>query len=139
MAKVIELSGIVGYDITAKGLKNRLPKDGSDVILKVDSQGGSVFEGNRLYNAILDYQGNIEVHLGVLAASAASYFPLAAGSENIKVRANTTFMGHKAWSFAIGNADEMKAEAEILDGLDRLIAKAYSKINGKSIDEICYR
>lgn len=135
MPKVIELSGVVGWEITAKGLKNRFPKDDGDVLLKVDSVGGSVFEANRLYNAILDYPGNISVEFGAIAASAASYFPLAVGSENIKVRENTTFMAHKAWSFAIGNADEMKAEAEILDGFDKIIAKVYSKITGKSIDD----
>lgn len=136
MPKIIELSGVVGYEITAKGLKNRLPKDGSDVLLKVDSVGGSVFEGNRLYNAINDYDGKIEVELGAIAASAASYFPLAAGIENIRVRKNTTFMGHKAWTIMLGNADDMKAEAEILDGFDLIIAKVYAKATGKDVDSI---
>lgn len=134
--KTIELSGVVGYDITAKGLKNRLPKDGSDALLKIDSVGGSVYEGNRLYNVINDYPGLIKVQLGAIAASAASYFPMAAGIENISVRENTTFMGHKAWALAIGNADDMKQEAEILDGFDKIIAKAYSKATGKDIDSI---
>lgn len=135
MPKIIKLTGIVGWEITAKGLENRLPKDGSDVLLKVDSVGGSVFEANRLYNAILDYVGHIDVELGAIAASAASYFPLAVGAENVKVRENTTFMAHKSWSFAIGNADDMKAEAEILDGFDKIIAKVYAKVTGKGVDE----
>ena len=53
--KIIELSGDVGWEITAKSLKNKLPKDNSDVRLKIDSYGGSVFEGVRLYNVIKDY------------------------------------------------------------------------------------
>ena len=138
MPKIIELSGVVGWEITAKGLKNRLVKDDVN-ILKIDSVGGSVFEGNRLYNTINDhlkqFPGSIKVEFGAIAASAASYFPLGVGVENIKVRENTTFMGHKAWSFAIGNADDMKAEAEILDGFDKIIARVYSKITNKSIDE----
>jgi len=135
MPKIIELSGIVGWDITAKGLKNRFPKDNGDVYLKVDSVGGSVFEGNRLYNTILDYPGKIIVEFGAIAASAASYFPLAVGKENIVVRENTTFMGHKAWGYTIGNADEMQIDVDILNGLDRLIAKVYSKITNKTIDD----
>ncbi|MCP4393640.1 MAG: Clp protease ClpP, partial [Alphaproteobacteria bacterium] len=139
MPKIIELSGVVGAEITAKNLKNRLPKDGSDVLLKIDSVGGSVFEGNRLFNALNDhlnkFPGTITAELGAVAASAASYFPLAIGAENLKVRKNTTFMGHKAWTFAIGNADDMKAEAEILDGFDNIIAKVYSGITGKSVDD----
>ncbi|MCP4395636.1 MAG: Clp protease ClpP, partial [Alphaproteobacteria bacterium] len=139
MPKIIELSGTVGWDITAKDLKKKLPNTGEEVLLKIDSPGGSVFEGNRLYNALNDhlntFPGSVKVELGAIAASAASYFPLAVGAKNIKVRSNTTFMGHKAWTFAIGNADDMKAEAEILDGFDKIIAKVYSKITGKTSDE----
>jgi len=138
MPKIIELSGVVGYEITAKGLKNRIDKKVENII-KLDSVGGSVFEGNRLYNLLTDLMSekvNISFELGAIAASAASYFPLAVGVENIRVRENTTFMGHKAWSFAIGNADDMKAEAEILDGFDRLIAKVYAKALNKTVDEM---
>jgi ATP-dependent Clp protease protease subunit len=135
LPKVIKLSGIVGWDISAQELEKQLPTDESDVIIHVDSQGGSVYEGNRLFNLLKDYEGKITIVLGALAASAASYFPLAVGPENIKVRENTTFMGHKAWSFVIGNADFMKAEAEILDGFDQLIAKIYSRVTGKTIED----
>ncbi len=139
MPKIIELSGTVGWDITAKDLKKKLPNTGEEVLLKIDSPGGSVFEGNRLYNTLNDhlntFPGSVKVELGAIAASAASYFPLAVGAKNIKVRANTTFMGHKAWTFSIGNSDDMKAEAEILDGFDKIIAKVYSKVTGKTPDE----
>ena len=131
MAKIIKLSGVVGWDILAENLEKKLPKNGDDVLLKVDSVGGSVFEGYRLYNLLKDYPGNIKVELGVMAASAASYFPLAVGVENISVYKNTTFMIHKAWSFAIGNADEMQTEVDILNGLDKIIAEAYIKALGE--------
>lgn len=123
MMKTIELSGDVGFEITAAGLKSQLGDGREPVLLKVDSYGGSVFEAVRLYNAIKDYKGKTTVELGAVAASAASYFPLAA--DEILVRPNTTFMIHKAWSFVIGNADTMKSEAMVLDGLDSLLADAY--------------
>lgn len=139
MAKRIELTGVVGWDITVDLLKDELPKNGGKAVLVVDSEGGSVFEANRLFNLIKDhlsrYPNSLKVEYGALGASAASYFPLAVGVENISVRENTTWMAHKAWSFAIGNTDEMMLQAEILDGLDRLIARVYSNITGKSMDE----
>ena len=119
MPKIIELSGDIGWEITAKGLKNRLPKDNGDVLIKVDSPGGSVYEANRLYNVLTDYTGNIKIQLGAMAASGASYFPMAVGAENISVRANTVFMAHKSWSFAIGDADFMSVESDILNGFDK--------------------
>jgi ATP-dependent protease ClpP protease subunit len=125
--KTIELSGDVGFEITAEGLKEQLGKSREAVRLKIDSYGGSVFEAVRLYNTIKDYPGKITAELGAVAASAASFFPLAAS--RIEVRSNTTYMGHKAWSFAIGNSDDMTAEALILEGLDSIIAGVYSKKN----------
>lgn len=139
MPKRIELKGEVGREITARSLKNKLPKDGTNAIIVVDSYGGSVFEGNRLFNTIKDhleeFPNSLKVEFGVVGASAASYFPLAVGVENISVRENTVFMIHKAWNFAIGNSDEMLLVANILDGFDRMIAKIYSEITGKTIDD----
>lgn len=126
--KIIELSGYVGWQITARILKEQLPGDKSDVLIKVDSFGGSVYEGNRLFNTISDYEGNIFIELGAVAASAASYFPLGVPVERISVRDNTTFMAHKAWAFMLGNADELRSEAQILDGFDRIIAKTYANL-----------
>lgn len=138
MAKIITLSGVVGWEITARFLKSQLVKDDIN-ILKVDSEGGSVFEANRLFNVITDHlkdhPDSIKVELGALAASAASYFPLAVGKENVSVRSNTTFMIHKAWFFTWGNSDELSRDAEILDGLDRIIAKIYMAYTGGTIED----
>ena len=127
--RVIELSGDVGFEITNRELKKHLDGKKDAVRIKVDSYGGSVFEAVRLYNTIKDYKGKVTAELGAVAASAASFFPLAA--DRIEVRGNTTFMGHKAWSFAIGNSDDMTAEALILEGLDGIIADAYAKKTGR--------
>jgi ATP-dependent protease ClpP protease subunit len=139
MAKIIELKGEVGWEITDRSLRNKLPNDGSEALIIVDSYGGSVYEGNRLYNTLLDhvkkFPGSLKVELGVIAASAASYFPLAVGAENISARENTVFMIHKAWGLAIGNSDEMQLTAKIFDGFDRMIAKTYTKITGESIED----
>ena len=137
MPKTIKLKGIVGLEIKAELLKNKIDKRDKNIIY-VDSEGGSVFEGNRLYNLLKDQIAagvDIEIVLGVLAASAASYFPLGVGKDRIKARANTVFMGHKAWALNIGNADKMRSKADILDGMDIMMAKAYSSANGKSVDE----
>ena len=137
MPKIIKLSGVVGWDITAKGLENKIDRKDKNTVF-LDSVGGSVFEGNRLYNLLNDLQSagvDIDFVLGAVAASASSYFPMAVGSKNIRVRDNTIVMGHKAWALAIGDADDMQTESDILNGMDRMISKAYSKVNGKSIEE----
>ena len=139
MAKRIKLSGEVGWEITSKKLESQLPKNGKHAILEIDSFGGSVFEGNRLFNTIKDhlnkFPDSISVELGVVAASAASFFPLAVDPKNISVRDNTVFMIHKAWTIALGNSDEMQLQANILDGFDRMLARIYSGVTNKSIDD----
>ena len=133
--KIINLEGDVGFEITADGLRSQLPKDGKeDVMLDIYSFGGSVFEGIALYNVIKDYPGNITARIGSIGASAASFFPLSANK--VTARSNSTMMIHKGWMLAVGNADDMSKSAEILNGLDSLIAGIYSKKTGKDKEQI---
>jgi ATP-dependent protease ClpP protease subunit len=134
MPEIINLSGDVGWEITAASLKNRLPKSG-DVDMTVNSPGGFIFEGFEIYNVIKDYKGGlINVIINGLAASAASYFIMAA--DKITIRENSTFMAHKAWSWAVGSADDMELEYRILSGIDSVIARAYERRSGTPKDEI---
>ena len=50
--KKIQLKGVVGWDFFESTLSEQLPGNGEDVYLVVDSVGGSVFEGNRLYKVL---------------------------------------------------------------------------------------
>lgn len=129
MLKTINLEGDVGWEITAASLREQLPEDNSDVVLNISSYGGSIFEGMDLYNTIKDYPGKITAKIGSIGASAASFFPLSA--DKVVARSNSTMMMHKGWSFAVGNADEMRKEADILEGLDGLIAGIYAEKTGK--------
>jgi len=132
--KTINLTGDVGWEITPDGLRNELPDTGEEVLINVYSYGGSVFDGVELYNVIREYPGKVNVWIGAIAASAASFFPLSA--DNITVRDNSTMMIHRTWSFAIGDADDMTKEAEILQGLDGIIAEIYAKKSGKKKSKV---
>lgn len=134
MAKIINLEGDVGWEITAASLREQLPEDNSDVVLNISSYGGSIFEGMDLYNTIKDYPGNITAKIGAIGASAASFFPLSANK--VVTRSNSTMMMHKGWSFAVGNSDEMRKEADILEGLDGIIAGIYAEKTGKEKSQI---
>lgn len=137
--KTINLTGAVGWEITAKFLNEKLKEgDREDVLLKVNSPGGFVFEGFELFNLIKDYQKEtgkkVNVLINGIAASAASYFIMAA--DKITVRENSVLMIHKAWSFAIGNSDDLSKESDILSGIDSVLAKAYAKKTGMKLDKV---
>lgn len=131
---MLDLSGDVGYEITAEKVNNYLKRNKGDIRIKINSPGGSVFEGFEIFNSLKKHPGSVTVEVGALAASAASYIMLAA--DRIEVNENSTVMIHRAWNLAIGNAVDMRQTADILDGIDNIIAKEYEKRTGVDKAEI---
>lgn len=135
MAKIIALSGHVGWELTAEDIRAEL-KDakGGDVEFHVNSPGGFVFEGIEIFNIIRDYEGHTEARIIGLAASMMSYIVLAA--DKVSAYDNATFMIHNAIAFAIGSHNDMRKVANTLESLSNILAKAYAIKTGKSLDEI---
>lgn len=110
---------------------------GKDITLRINSPGGDVFSGIAIYNQLKDYPGKITAVIDGMAASIASVIAMAA--DEIKMPENAYFMIHKAWTMAMGNADAMREEADVLDGLDETIFNAYRKKFTKGTDEEAVR
>ncbi|MCS0497872.1 Clp protease ClpP [Ancylobacter sp. MQZ15Z-1] len=89
----------------------------------VNSPGGVVFDGIAIYNAFASHDANIVMHVEGIAASIASVIVMA--GDEIRVGESANIMIHKPWSFMIGDADEMRAEADVLDGLEQGIVDIY--------------
>lgn len=135
MAKVIVLSGVVGWDLTARAIRSELKAaKGKDVEFHVNSPGGLVFEGIEIFNLIRDYKGKTEARITGIAASAASYIVLAADS--VSAFDNATYMIHNALTLAIGNHHDMRKVANTLESLSDILAKAYARKTGKDIADI---
>jgi len=135
MPKIIVLSGPVGWEIRAKDIRAALKEaKGGDVEFHVNSPGGIVYEGIEIYNAIREYPGRTEARITGLAASMMSYIVLAA--DKVSAYDNATFMIHNALALAIGNHNDMRKVAGILESLSNILAKAYSKKTGKTMEEV---
>jgi ATP-dependent protease ClpP protease subunit len=135
MAKVIALSGDVGWEITAKKIREELKSaKGKDVEFHVNSPGGFVFDAFEIYNVIRAYKGKTEARITGFAASAASYIVLAA--DKVTAHENAVYMIHNAWNLAIGDHNDMRKVANTLEGLSNILAKAYAKKTGKDVDAI---
>lgn len=132
---VIPITGEIGWEVTADSVNKQLEKaEGQDVVFEIASPGGSVFEGVEIFNSIRNYEGNTEARIIGMAASMASYIPLA--TDKVLAEDNATFMIHNAWGIAIGDSEEMKAEAEILESINGLLAQEYISKTGKSEKEV---
>ena len=136
--KQINLDGVIGWDVMAADFRAALNEaNGDDIDLTISSPGGSVYEGLAIYNAIRDYRragGKIKARVIGLAASMATYIPLAA--DTVTIEDNAVWMIHNPWSIAMGDQNDFRKEAEILDGIAGLLIKAYTTKTGKSREEL---
>jgi ATP-dependent protease ClpP protease subunit len=129
--KTIELSGDIGWEITAKGIRSQLIMNSREPVrVKINSYGGDVFEAFQIYNLFHDYPGEIILAVTGIAASAAAY--LAMGADKLELYKNSSLMFHRAWSIFWGNAVEFEREAKLLADIDEIQASDYAKKTGKT-------
>ncbi|MCV9960741.1 Clp protease ClpP [Pararhizobium sp. BT-229] len=100
----------------------------------VNSGGGIVFDGMAIYNAFAAHKANIVMHIDGIAASIASVIVMA--GDEIRIGESANIMIHKPWSFMIGDAEEMRAEADILDNLEQGIVDIYAARTDKDDDAL---
>jgi len=102
--------------------------EGEDITLRINSPGGSVFDGMAIFNAIKAHTGKVTAQVDGLAASAASVIALAA--DEVLMGDGTFMMIHSASVFIGGNADELMNYVNLLQKMDREILKIYNSKTG---------
>jgi len=91
--------------------------------LRINSDGGDVFEGRTIYTLLNEHPANIVVHVDGLAASIASLIAMA--GDEIRMADGAMMMIHNAWGLAIGNSVDMRKQADLLDMVDQGLVKTY--------------
>jgi ATP-dependent Clp endopeptidase proteolytic subunit ClpP len=110
----------------------RVPADHS-ILLRIHSPGGEVFDGNAIANA-LQRRGNVEVQIEGLAASMATVISLSGAP--VKMAENGFYMIHNPWGMAMGDAAELRDQAELLDKIRLNMVNAYAAKSGQSAEQI---
>jgi ATP-dependent Clp protease, protease subunit len=100
-------------------------KDANKLNIYINSGGGSVFAGMAIYHMLSRIKARKSVFVDGLAGSIASV--IAFCGDELIVPSNSYLMVHKAWTFAIGNADELLKTAESLETIDKGILNVYSQ------------
>jgi len=115
-----------GEGVTTKRIAAALRMIGADkdVIVNINSPGGDLFEGLAIYNLLRDHGGKVTVRIIGIAASAASIIAMA--GDEIQIARAGFLMIHKTWVVAIGNADELRDMATVLDPFDFSMADIYT-------------
>lgn len=110
------------------------------VEVEINSPGGSVFEGNRIYNALRSMSARgVEITTTVngLAASMGSVILMAGDKRNMTK--GSRVMIHEASTVAWGDARALRKNAELLEGISSEIAGIYAERTGgdpKSIRQL---
>ena len=137
----IEMMGdIVGNafyqgDTDPDKVKNALKEaEGKDVQITVNSGGGSTIAGSAIYNMIDRYEGTVHADIIGIAASMATVIVSAA--DTVSMAENALYMIHNPWSMAVGDSDDMKKQADILDKIKASLLQAYVRKTGMSEDKI---
>lgn len=102
--------------------------------LRLNSPGGSVFDGHAIYNALREHPATVVTHIDALAASISSVIALA--GDEVVMAANAFLMIHEPWSIVIGPAEDMRKEADLLDKITGVIADVYVARSDFSQDEV---
>ena len=126
----IGFGGVTAKDFVAEVGKLK----GQHIDLRVNSVGGSVIEGAAIYNALRRHKGGLTVHVDGLAASMASVIAMA--GEEVLMAENAMLMVHNPWSMSVGDANDLRKEADVLDKLKKTLVNAYVRKTGMDSDEV---
>jgi ATP-dependent protease ClpP protease subunit len=141
--EILIYDAIVADDITAEwwggvSAETLVPEirniKGGNVHLRINSPGGDVFAAQAIAQAIKDTGAKVIAHIDGYAASAATVIAIAA--DEVDISEGGFFMIHNAWTFAMGNASDMKSTAALLDKVDGTLTAQYAKKSGMKVDDV---
>ena len=102
--------------------------------IRINSPGGSVFEGLALFNTLERHPAKKTVTVDGLAASIASLVCMC--GDVIRMPQNALMMVHDPFALVMGNAKDMEKMAETLVKIKGCLISAYTKKSGLSDKEV---
>lgn len=120
--------------INAKDIRESLESVTDDIVIKLNSPGGDVFEGIEIYNYLKDHPSNVTVEVTGIAASAATF--ITAGANEVIMNVGTSLMIHEASTFTWGNKSDIQKTLNALETIDESILSIYSEKTGQSNDQL---
>jgi ATP-dependent Clp endopeptidase proteolytic subunit ClpP len=135
VAEVYIFDEIGAYGITAQDFIAEMKEyKGTPVNLRINCIGGDVFDGMAMYNIIKKREAKTTAYIEGIAASMGSVIALAA--DEVVMAENSLFMIHNAWGGAMGEAEDMRKTASVLEKISGEIASIYKRKTALSLDRI---
>jgi ATP-dependent Clp protease protease subunit len=134
--EIVIYDEIGAFGIPAKAFLDELKALGSvaELTVRVNSPGGSVFDGVAIYNALKRHDARVTVWIDGIAASIASVIAMA--GDEVVMPENAMLMLHDPSALVLGTATDMRAMAGALDKMKAGMVAAYRDKSGRSDPEI---
>lgn len=126
--------GLVGAKSFIAGLKSFEAEDGDELVIRINSPGGDVFEAKAIGEAISRWKGPTVAEIDALAASAAT--SVAMRADTVRMSASAMFMIHDPWTITAGNASELRRQADTLDQVQDTMVAEYMHKTGKEREDV---
>lgn len=128
--EVVIYQDIGFFGLTAEQFQKDLSekaKNATAIKLRVNSYGGEVFDGFAIYNLLLDHPAKKTVIVDGVAASISSVISMAADKGSLIMHENAQMMIHDPFVGVIGDADDLRNFASVLDNMKLGAIMAYQR------------
>lgn len=125
------------YGIGAESFRTQLSaleKEHDEITIRINSPGGSVFDGNAIVSAIQQSSAKITCVCDGIAYSMGAAILMA--GETVKASKHATIMIHNVSGGVWGNANDLRGALEMMEKLDGSYADIIADKTGQSRDDI---
>lgn len=130
--------GVIGSEVdgldSATLVRDLKDLEADTIRVHINSPGGFVTEGVAIFNALKQHAANVIVTIDALAASMASAVAMA--GDEIVMPANAVMMIHNPWTGSVGDAEQLRKDAEALDKMKTAVVSIYADRSGMSAEEV---
>lgn len=131
---------IGGWGVTAESFRSEVKdlldqnKNAKTLFINIDSPGGVVFEGISIHNFIKSLDVKTVVKIDALAASIATVIAL--GADEVQMSSNGFFMIHNPHTIIMGEAEDLRKQADTMDKIKGVLSDIYTNKTGLSSKEV---
>lgn len=121
----VYIYGSIGaYDISATDFVKELNGiNAKEITLRMHSPGGNVFDGMTIFNAIEEHKATVKGQVDGMCGSICSVIAMACNT--LTMAKGSMMMIHRASGVEMGNAEELRKTADVLDQIDQILVKTY--------------
>ena len=139
MSKEIRIDGPIGMFMNDSEsfnfeLNNLGLGEDEELVVIINSPGGSVIEGWGIYNRLKSLDNKVVTRVEGLAASIASLIALA--GDEVKMSEVGSIMIHRASTMADGNQKDLEKQIETLKTIDETLITVYQAKTGESREQV---